>query len=87
MEGLALQAVVFSLIGVSWGFRLTLPPEDGEKVGVLGRVWRWYALVGWAVVDDIIFACGQAAVLWVAWYYGLVTDEALGDEAAQRLLS
>ncbi|KAH7392463.1 hypothetical protein DE146DRAFT_141843 [Phaeosphaeria sp. MPI-PUGE-AT-0046c] len=59
--GLALQAVVFTLLAFSWVGRIRFPYPDG------GLQWTylsaWYQLVGWATVDNSIFAIGQATLL------------------------
>jgi hypothetical protein len=45
--GLGVQAVVFLGVGLSWVFRITIP---------FGGLMEWYQWVGWAAVDNIIFA-------------------------------
>jgi len=61
--GLALQAVIFTVVGFSWVGRIKFPYPDG------GLPWAglstWYQLVGWATVDNGIFALGQAILLWI----------------------
>jgi hypothetical protein len=62
--GLAIQAVIFTCIAVSWIGRVEFPYEayGGFPWGALST---WYELVGWAAVDTGIFALGQAILLWV----------------------
>jgi hypothetical protein len=61
--GLAVQVVVFILLAFSWIGRVEFPYPDG------GFPWTymstWYELVGWATVDNGIFAMGQAILLWI----------------------
>jgi hypothetical protein len=61
--GLAVQAVIFILVAFSWIGRVEFPYPDG------GFPWTslstWYELVGWAAVDNGIFAIGQAILLWI----------------------
>ena len=62
--GLAVQAVVFAFVAISWPFRLNLGPEfPGIPLSALGS---WYQLVGWATVDNAIFATVQAVLFWIA---------------------
>jgi hypothetical protein len=56
--GLALQTFMFALLAFAWLLRLQLPRGY--------RGWRWYFLVGWAAVDDIVFAFVQGTLWWIA---------------------
>ncbi|KAF2844699.1 hypothetical protein T440DRAFT_473173 [Plenodomus tracheiphilus IPT5] len=61
--GLALQAVVFTVLAFSWVGRIEFPyPYDGFQWTYLSA---WYQLVGWATVDNGIFAMGQMTLLWI----------------------
>lgn len=55
VDALAAQAIVFALVALYWPRRMRLP----SGVGFI----TWYQLVGWAVVDNFVFALVQA-VLW-----------------------
>jgi hypothetical protein len=55
VEGLAVQAAVFFVVALCWPLRLRLP----WGVGLV----TWYQLVGWAAIDNAVFAFVQA-VLW-----------------------
>ena len=69
LMGLAVQAVVFAMVGLSWMFRLTMPREYWD--GNLGAAIRdWYLLVGWVVVYNLVFALAQAVLFRAAWYHG-----------------
>lgn len=58
VEGLGLQAVVFFVVALCWPFRFYMPPEVP---------WgSWYQLVGWAAVDNGLFALVQAVLYVVA---------------------
>lgn len=60
--GLAVQAIVFTVLALYWPFRLTLPPEF-RGMPILRSLLAWYQLVGWAAVDSAVFAFVQAALL------------------------
>ncbi|KAH8891644.1 hypothetical protein GQ53DRAFT_823652 [Thozetella sp. PMI_491] len=55
--GLGVQAVFFVLVGVSWMLRLHGNSQD---------FFGWYALVGWAAIDNILLGIVQAVVFVVA---------------------
>lgn len=61
--GLALQAVVFAVLAFSWVGRAEFPYPDGRFHW--SYLSAWYQLVGWATVDNGIFAMGQAILLWI----------------------
>ena len=61
--GLALQAVIFTVVGFSWVGRIKFPYPDGGLP--CAGLSTWYQLVGWATVDNGIFALGQAILLWI----------------------
>ena len=62
--GLAIQSIVFALVAISWITRTQFPYEriGGTTFWVLAS---WYQLVGWIVIDNAIFALGQAFLLWI----------------------
>lgn len=60
--GLAVQAVIFTVLAVYWAFRLTLPAGFWKMVTLRSLV-SWYQLVGWAAVDNAVFAVVQAILL------------------------
>jgi hypothetical protein len=72
--GLAIQTMVFMLLATSWVGRVQFPYK---RFG--GFPWQalsdWYQLVGWATVDNAIFAAGQATLLWIVSHH---TDSASG---------
>jgi hypothetical protein len=61
--GLATQAVIFTIMAISWIGRVSFPYEYFAE-GFWGTLTTWYELVGWAAVDTGIFALGQAFLLW-----------------------
>ncbi|KAH8709945.1 hypothetical protein GQ44DRAFT_742971 [Phaeosphaeriaceae sp. PMI808] len=64
LKGLAAQAVIFALLGITWVSRVRFPYND--YTGVTGNfLMDWFRLVGWTVVDSIIFSIGQAVLLWI----------------------
>jgi hypothetical protein len=65
ITGLALQAVTFAAVGISWIYRLTIPshylrkpPADAFAI--------WYEHVGWAATDNLVFAVVQAILFLLA---------------------
>jgi hypothetical protein len=66
IPALAIQAITFAVAGVTWGFRLTTGEDNWQRPSThvfLG----WYELVGWAAVDNIIFAIVQMLLFLLAW--------------------
>ncbi|SMQ45154.1 unnamed protein product [Zymoseptoria tritici ST99CH_3D7] len=64
VRGLFMQAAVFSLVGISFMFRLKLPAENWKYY--LPNVLReWYWLVGWATLNNLIFALAQGVLGWI----------------------
>lgn len=63
--GLAIQAVVFAVVALYWPLRMTIPREFWN-MSPLRSCITWYQLVGWAAVDNAVFAIVQAVLLWIA---------------------
>ncbi|CAK1358722.1 unnamed protein product [Cercospora beticola] len=69
--GLAVQAVVFLVVGISWIFRLRIPRgsfdvEPGLPQHSLSiKLIVWYQTVGWATVGNLIFALIQGILFVV----------------------
>lgn len=63
--GLASQALVFALVALSWTARVSFPaiPIDRISWYVLST---WYQLVGWAAVDNAVFAMVQFVLFYMA---------------------
>jgi len=61
--GLAVQACMFGLVAVSWVFRVEYTWPDW--VAGWDALMHWYMFVGWAAVDNVVFALGQGVLLWV----------------------
>lgn len=64
-RGLAIQAAVFALVAVYWPFRIQTT-RDVWPPRSWGDLVTWYQLVGWAVVDNCIFAFVQGILFWIA---------------------
>ncbi|KAJ5200044.1 hypothetical protein N7491_009155 [Penicillium cf. griseofulvum] len=67
VRGLAIQAFVFALLGMSWLLRVRWPTSDTSAYYDSSLVW--YRLVGWAAVDHLLFALGQAILCFIVWRY------------------
>lgn len=64
--GLAIQAVVSIIVAVSWVFQVSFSIDKWQLNPWTLHFWNtWYQLVGWAAVDNVIFAIGQAVLLWL----------------------
>lgn len=61
LAGLAAQAMLFLLLGLTWSVRLVWPYP------AFGRAFRsWFQMVGYVPFDYIIFAVVQAILLYIA---------------------
>jgi hypothetical protein len=79
IPGLAVQAVVFAAVALYWPWRMSM----GSLRDIpWGSLISWYQLVGWAAVDNAVFAVVQAALLWVALHR---RGETIDGEAAPLL--
>jgi hypothetical protein len=59
VTGLVMQAFTFAIVAVGWSLRLQLPLSEF-------RQRDWYPLVGWATVDNLVFAVVQGMLWWIA---------------------
>ncbi|KAJ5468181.1 hypothetical protein N7475_005933 [Penicillium sp. IBT 31633x] len=64
VQGLGIQAFVFTLLGVSWLFRIRWPPSNMPSI-YKSPILAMYTLVGWAPMDHLLFALGQAVLCLV----------------------
>lgn len=62
LAGLLMQALVFAAVAVSWVYRVRWLENPGDLYP-----WSWYKLVGWAVVNNGIFAAVQALLFLLAY--------------------
>ena len=62
--GLAMQAVVFTGMGVAWGLSVEMPSRWEWYNGFLGWWDGWYHYAGWTAVGYVMFAGVQAGLLW-----------------------
>jgi hypothetical protein len=66
VRGLVAQAVVFLLVGISFVWRMRVPSEELDEHFVVSlRMWYW--TVGWASINNLIFAVVQGVLAWIAW--------------------
>jgi hydrogenase-4 membrane subunit HyfE len=66
--GLASQVIVFALVALSWIFRVSFLAIPISKIS-LSILNTWYQLVGWAAVNNAIFAIVQFVLLCVVKHY------------------
>ncbi|KAK5167516.1 uncharacterized protein LTR77_007215 [Saxophila tyrrhenica] len=78
-EGLAWQAVVFAVVGVSWVFRMGAPSRPGFFSGFM----NWLSMVGWAALDNLVFAFVQGLLFFVA--KGRIGSNSIAGEVAPLL--
>ncbi|KAJ5157177.1 uncharacterized protein N7482_008277 [Penicillium canariense] len=64
--GLAIQAVVFTLVSVTWIWSLKFPYETWNGEYSWNNFNGWYYTVGWIIFDHFVFALGQAVLLGLA---------------------
>ena len=78
-KGFAVQAVVFTVVGLPWMFRLTI--SQNFKGGLLiENLVNCYRIVGWPAVDNLAFAFVQAVLFFIA-YSRRVTEGGAGETA------
>jgi len=78
MRGLVVQAVVFLLVGISFMWRIRVPSEELDEHFVV-NLQMWYWTVGWATINNVIFAVAQGVLAWIAWCH-----EAVGGNLSER---
>lgn len=61
LVGLAVQSVLFLILGLTWPARLSW-----GFAGLIGAFFSWFQMVGFVPVDHIIFALVQAILLYIA---------------------
>lgn len=77
VDGLAAQAVVFILTGISWTWRMTTDKPTWVE---------WYEYVGYAAVDNLLFGIVQAVLyLFVLEAIGLAESPADAGETSPLL--
>ena len=84
--GLAVQTVVFTVVGVAWGLSVEMPSRWEWYDGLLGWWDGWYRYAGWVAVGYVVFAGVQAGLLWEVMREGKeegVSDD--GDETEPLL--
>lgn len=67
LQGLWVQAIVFLLVSVGWVWCLPFPYGKARGHWNAGAFTVWYSSIGWIVVDNVIFAFGQALLFVLAW--------------------
>ena len=58
IQGLAIQAVVFLLVGISFLFRYRISPEEMDEHFIV-NLRSWYWRLGWATINNAVFALAQ----------------------------
>lgn len=61
--GLGLQAVTFSILAVTWPWRLVFSWEVFGGMFLPNPIYAWYQVVGFLPVDHAVFACAQGCLL------------------------
>ncbi|KAJ5952238.1 uncharacterized protein N7479_010651 [Penicillium vulpinum] len=78
IRDLAIQALVFALLGVSWLLRLEWPPLNMPSF-YQSRLAEVFCLVAWVPVDHFLFALGQALLCFVIWRRGVNAAHGTGE--------
>ena len=81
-----MQAVVFALVALSWIKRVGFPYDEVDHFP-LSLFWSWYQLVGWAAVDNAVFALGQALLWGITTYLLDRGDITVDGDETEPLLS
>ncbi|KAL3428553.1 hypothetical protein BDV09DRAFT_201515 [Aspergillus tetrazonus] len=64
---LAIQSILFIILGLSWIFRVSFPPlPDGASLRNYYIIKVWYEWVGSIAVDSAILGVGQGVLLYLA---------------------
>jgi hypothetical protein len=73
LVGLAAQGHVFTLVTLSWPWRLAFPWDELEREDVLkwAVLKAWLEVIGFVAVDYAVFALGQFVLLLMAVRRGL----------------
>lgn len=74
--------MVFTLVALSWVLRVNFPYERFSEIPLeflLSSLQTWYELVGWAAVDNAIFAVVQAILLCSVRYQEESDEEGASD--------
>ncbi|KAH1275811.1 hypothetical protein KXW98_005372 [Aspergillus fumigatus] len=66
VQGLAMQALIFTLVSVTWIPSLPFPYEKLEGHYNWNTFTVWYGAVGFIIIDSFAFALGQAVLLLLA---------------------
>jgi hypothetical protein len=69
VKGLLVQAVVFLLVGLSYLWRMRIPEEEEWSGYWIVDLRKWYWTVGFATINNLIFAMVQGVLAWIAWSY------------------
>ncbi|KAI3546531.1 hypothetical protein CSPX01_04186 [Colletotrichum filicis] len=77
LPGLTFQCITFTLVAISWVFRVKYPPYSPSWV-------EWYRLIGWTVVNDSLIGCVRGFLLVIALREGM--DEGWGSFERQPFL-
>lgn len=81
--GLLVQALVFGAVAVSWESRVQWPDHPPPLGGALVW-WGWYRMIGWAAIDNAVFAAGQG-YLWLVIRRILTANAASSGETEPLL--
>lgn len=81
-SGLAVQALVFAIVALSWLFRINFPVVPQWSLSIL---ITWYELVGWAAVDNAVFAAVQFILLLATGHQQKGRGRSLNPEEEQLL--
>lgn len=78
VRGLVVQAAIFLLVGVSFVWRIKVPSEELDEHFIV-NLHMWYWTVGWATINNVVFAVAQGVLAWIAWRH-----EAVGGHLSER---
>lgn len=85
VRGLVVQAMVFLLVGLSFLWRMKIPEEEEWTGYWIVDLSKWYWTVGFATINNLIFAVVQGVLAFIAWRYkgaGGEIEEQVGERTA-----
>jgi hypothetical protein len=86
LPGLAIQAFVFTLVSVTWIWSLAFPYETWNGEYSWNNFFGWYYTIGWIIIDNFVFALGQAVLLVLALHRSFSTKVSAGGGETEPLL-
>ena len=73
VRGLGAQAIIFTLLGISWTWRMDVSREAADPTGDDGRGlerwWYWYISSAYLVINHLLFGAIQGLLYGYVWLW------------------